>query len=129
MLSVEEMRELALLMHWSGIAALDVEGPGQRLSLRVSPPAGVAEAASGPPATGITANAPCMGFFSRRHPDGLFATPDVEDRVSASGIVGFVQDDGLLLPVRAPASGRLMGILAAEGSLVGHGDPLIALEV
>lgn len=123
------MRELALLMHRSGIAALDVEGPGQRLSLRVSPPAGPTEAAGGPPATGMMANAPCMGFFSRHHPDGLFATPDVGDLVGGSGIVGFVRDDGLLLPVRAPASGRLTGILAMEGSLVGYGDPLIALEV
>lgn len=127
MLSDGDLRGLAAAMSRSGIARIEIEGPKGRLSLQVSPDAAPVTAAGEPsPAVRGTVVAPSMGIFRRTHPDGLFTPCGEGASVEAGQILAFLQVDRLLLPVEAAGPGRIVAVLATEGSLVGYGDPLFA---
>ena len=125
MLSDGDLRSLAAAMSRSGIARIEIEGPEGRLSLQVSPDAAPVPAVGEPaPAACSTVGAASMGIFRRAHPDGLFTPCGEGASVEAGQILAFLQVDRLLLPVQAAGPGRIVAVLAAEGSLVGYGDPL-----
>jgi acetyl-CoA carboxylase biotin carboxyl carrier protein len=46
----------------------------------------------------------------------------------AGQVLGLLKIGALLLPVPAPRAGVVKTVLATEGSLVGFGDPLVALS-
>jgi len=127
MLSDGDLRSLAAAMSRSGIARIEIEGPEGRLSLQVSPDAAPVTAVAVPsPAARGTVTAPSMGVFRCAHPDGLFTPCGEGASVEAGQILAFLQVGRLLLPVQAAGPGRIVAVLAAEGSLVGYGDPLFA---
>ena len=125
MLSDADLRSLAAAMSRSGIARIEIEGPGGRLALEVSPGIAPVPAAGEPSRAACTiVAAPSMGIFRRAHPDGLFPPCGEGASVEAGQILAFLQVDRLLLPVQAAGPGQIVAVLAAEGSLVGYGDPL-----
>lgn len=78
------------------------------------------------PQTG-TVNAPIAGLFTGSHPSATaFAT--VPREVSVGDMLGFVRIGPILLPVRASMAGMLTQVHAADGALVGYGDPLYQIE-
>jgi acetyl-CoA carboxylase biotin carboxyl carrier protein len=128
MLSDGDLRNLAAAMSRSGIARIEIEGSGGRLSLQVSPDAApVLAGGELPSAACITVAAPSMGIFCHAHPDGLFPPCGEGTSVEAGQILAFLQLDRLLLPVQAAGPGRIAAVLAAEGRLVGYGDPLFTM--
>jgi acetyl-CoA carboxylase biotin carboxyl carrier protein len=50
------------------------------------------------------------------------------DPVAGAQVVGLLKLGALLVPVRAPRKAVVDALLAADGSLVGFGDPLLALS-
>ena len=130
MLSDADLYGLAEAMSRSGINRIEIEGPGERLALKVSPavtlPSGLGEPSHS--MTFSTVASPSMGIFHRVHPDGLFPPCREGSGVGAGQIIAFLQVDQLLLPVQAPGPGRVAAVLVAEGSLVGYGDPLFTIE-
>jgi acetyl-CoA carboxylase biotin carboxyl carrier protein len=120
------------------IEKLDLTGPDGHLRLRRGgkPPAvpardGPEEAVAGPRggSMGDAVASPGFGLFLHAHPlrDAPLVRPG--DRVMAGQVLGLLKIGALLLPVRTPREGVVEAVLAAEGSLVGFGDPLVALSV
>lgn len=129
-LSDTDLRELAEAMRDAGVHLLEVEGPGQRLRLRLRPsdrmPSAAAALPPDEPSTVVKAES--MGHFRAAHPDGLFPACEVGASVEPAQVLGFVQVGLLLLPVAATRSGRLARVIAADNALVGYGAPLFEIS-
>lgn len=126
----------------SWLAATDIDvleliGPDGHLRLRRGgePPVAPGREASGRAVEAASAGAsedvvisPDFGLFLRAHP--LHETPlaRLGDRVAAGQLLGLLKIGMLLLPVPAPREGVVTAVLAPDGSLVGFGDPLVALS-
>lgn len=130
MMSDHDIRALADHMKRAGIGVLEVTQPGQRLRLRMRD-AGAAPAApvkAAPADDPVVVPSDAVGFFRRRHPDGVFAAVEVGATLEASQIMGFLQVGLLLRPVIAGRRGTLSRILALDDGLVGYGTPLFELQ-
>jgi acetyl-CoA carboxylase biotin carboxyl carrier protein len=132
--------QVAAIGAW--LAATDVEeleltGPDGHLRLRRGgkPPAAPARDGSDEAVERLrdgsgedVVASPGFGLFLHAHP--LRDTPLVRlgDRVTAGQALGLLKIGALLLPIRAPRRAVVEAVLATEGSLVGFGDPLVALS-
>ena len=130
-LSDEDLNALANAMRRAGVHLLEVEGPGQRLRMKLEPSDDAPSAsddvvAAGEPSSLVKAES--MGHFRAAHPDGLFPACAVDATVERAQILGFVQVGLLLLPVATPRAGRLARVLVGDGSLVGYGTPLFEID-
>lgn len=132
-----ELASIAAAMARAGLARLELDGPGLRLVLERGPPSappeseGRTETAAPVPAeperpAPQPLRSPGPGTFLRAHP---FEDPLVADgeTVAAGRVVALVRVGDVLLPVRTPMACRILGATAAEESLVGYGDPLLAV--
>lgn len=126
------LARLARAMAEAGLARLELEGPDFALRLERSspgdaPPSPVPGSSNGDPAR-VTVRSPAVGTFLRAHPLHDRPLAAAGDRVRAGEPLGLVRMGDLLVPIAAPATGRLERELAAPGSLVGFGDPLLELS-
>jgi acetyl-CoA carboxylase biotin carboxyl carrier protein len=131
--------QVAIIGAWlaaTDIGELELSGPDGHLRLRRGGPSAVPgrggpEEAVAPPHDGSGEDAvasPGFGLFLHAHPlrDAPLVRPG--DRVMAGQVLALLKIGALLLPVRAPREGVVTTVLATEGSLVGFGDPLVALS-
>lgn len=135
-MDADRIQQIAAWLAATDIAQLELCGPGVALALRqdagavsvvdidTAEPEAAAEAAA---ADLLTVTAPSVGVFLHRHPlrEQPLAAPGTP--VRAGQALGLLQIGLLLLPVPAPADGSVHELLAAHGSIVGYGTPLLAL--
>ncbi len=70
---------------------------------------------------------PGVGRFLHTHPVHEVPLVATNEAVTTGQPLGLLQVGPILLPVVAPRDGIVAAILASDGSLVGYGDPLVAL--
>jgi len=135
----QEIRQIAAWMSAAGLGALELRTPDERILLGkggepVAPRATPDVARRPPPgphasaAGTTTVRAPSLGIFLRGHPGRATALAEPGMRVSKGQPVALLQIGPLLLPVPAPADGRLLAPRAAEGDAVGYGEPLFDFQ-
>ncbi|TDC64994.1 acetyl-CoA carboxylase biotin carboxyl carrier protein [Micromonospora sp. KC207] len=114
----------------SGQTALEVEwhGAAEPASARVPDPR-VAEPAVGPAETGhAVVRSPVVGTFYRAPEPGAAPFVAVGDLVRPGQVVGIVEAMKLMNEVTADRAGRVMRVLAGDGTPVEYDQPLVALE-
>ncbi|MES2711525.1 MAG: acetyl-CoA carboxylase biotin carboxyl carrier protein subunit [Pseudomonadota bacterium] len=119
----DDIRQIADWLAEAGLAELELTGPGTRLKLTVGAVRPADAAGPAPTLPGVVA--PGTGLFMAVHPsrDAAFVSPG--QRVMAGQLVALLQVGALLQPVAAPADGIVGHCLAAPGTLVGFGTPLM----
>lgn len=126
------LSRLARAMAEAGLARLELEGPDFALRLDRSRPTDDLPAptrgSSNGRAAAVTVRSPAVGTFLRAHPLHDRPLAATGDRVGAGEPLGLVRVGDVLLPVPAPTEGWVVAELAAPGSLVGFGDPLLELR-
>ncbi|ATU94636.1 acetyl-CoA carboxylase [Phyllobacterium zundukense] len=73
--------------------------------------------------------APMAGVFSSLHPASSAPPLEPPPEVAAGETLGFIWIGPILLPVKAAKTGVLTRRVAADGSVVGYGDPLFEFEL
>ena len=71
---------------------------------------------------------PGVGHFLHAHPVQEAALVEPNEPVTAGQPLGLLQVGPILLPVLSPRDGIVASIVAPDRSLVGYGDPLVALK-
>lgn len=125
---------LAAALEAAGVDGIEIDQGTRKVRIVVERgvPGGVTQVdASQPtPATihaGFVA-APIAGFFCSGHPASVAPPLKLPREVVSGDTLAFVRIGPVLLPVKAPESGVLTRFVAENGSLVGYGDPLFAIE-
>ena len=125
---------LAAALEAAGVDGIDIE-QGER-KVRIVVERGVpgrapeVDASQPPPATAHAdfVAAPIAGFFCSGHPASGALPFELPREVVPGDTLAFVRIGPVLLPVRASKTGVLTRSMAENGSLVGYGDPLFAIE-
>jgi biotin carboxyl carrier protein len=73
-------------------------------------------------------SAPMAGVFSSHHPSSSAPPSEPPLEVAAGETLGFIRIGPILLPVKTVKPGVPTRRLAADGSVVGYGDPLFEFE-
>ncbi|ACL55923.1 acetyl-CoA carboxylase biotin carboxyl carrier protein [Methylobacterium nodulans] len=128
-MDANEIRDLAEHAAGAGIRMVEWEADGLRLVLRLAarPAAPSADRPADPADQPIVS--PACGTFHARHPARAEPEIAVGEAVSRGRVVAFVVAGPLLIPVVAPAAGRIGQTLIRDGTRVGFGDPLVAFEI
>lgn len=121
-----ELDQLIAAMRATGTSSLTIKSKGKKLRLLLPP----GDILAAPPATQPqdTAVSPAIGIFRARGQDDGLPPIQPQDAVFSGEILGYVALGAVLMPVAAPASGRINGTLPAPGQLCGHGDILFTIE-
>jgi acetyl-CoA carboxylase biotin carboxyl carrier protein len=139
---LEAVRRLLHLADTFGLAELVVEEGGLRITIRGS------EGTAGVPGAPVSADAPGPASLSpveessRYHPivspmTGVFyraASPDAPpfveegDPVAEEQTIGLIEAMKVFSEIPADRSGRVVQIVAATGTLVSQGDPLMLID-
>ena len=109
----------------TGIELFELRGPGTLIRLQRN---GTTYAV--PPAT-VTADvvrSGSVGVLRLAHPLRPAPLVHVGDAVRAGQALAVLQLGAVLLSVAAPRDGVVRRILAADGSTIGYGEPLVELE-
>lgn len=85
-------------------------------------------AAAAPAADGTAVPSPLLGTFYRAPKPGADPFVDVGHTVTADTVIGIVEVMKLMNPVTAGVAGVVTEIVAADGMLVEHGQPLIRVR-
>jgi acetyl-CoA carboxylase biotin carboxyl carrier protein len=115
------------------IALLELRGPGASLTLRQHHGSVTAELDESLACPGLPAGAadvvttPTVGVFLHRHPLHEAPLVRIGERVQAGQAIGLLRIGTLLLPVPAPRSGIIAGVLVAHGTTVDFGTRLFEL--
>ena len=81
-----------------------------------------------PPAPGDAITAPMLGTFYRASEPGAAPFVEVGSQVSQGDTVGLIEVMKLFSPVVSDRAGRVVEILADNGSLVEYGQALVRIE-
>jgi biotin carboxyl carrier protein len=128
MMRPEEIAAIGAEMAATGIARLELTGPGFALTLaRGSSAPGEAPDAPEPEPDLMPVMAHALGTLLRTHP--LHETPLAVDgeAVVRGEAVALLRVGALLTPVPAPANGIIVAAAVEAGALVGYGDRLFDL--
>jgi acetyl-CoA carboxylase biotin carboxyl carrier protein len=133
---ISDIAEIASWLSVAGIATCELKGPDYSLRLRRSvqaPPLATVPVRSGSDLAApdnepqnLVAS-PGVGLFLHAHPVHETRLAEPNDPVSAGQPLGLLQVGPILLPVVSPRDGVIASIIATDSSLVGYGDPLVAL--
>ena len=152
-LTAKDIAEIARLLDESQFSSLDLTVGDFRLKIRRDggwhapdeydePPAplrkAVAAPAEPPPPIGQEAGAPRVGeidvpapllgnFYTAPRP-GEAPFVNVGDTVSEDSVIGIIEVMKLMNSVRAGVAGKVVAILAVDGSAVDEGQPLIRVR-
>jgi acetyl-CoA carboxylase biotin carboxyl carrier protein len=134
----DHIAEIASWLSAAEIDTFELTGPDYRLYLRrgaTEPSAALASAgtrseiASAENAVHDLVASPGVGRFLHTHPVQEAPLVRTNEPVTTGQPLGLLQVGPILLPVVAPHDGIVAAILASDGSLVGYGDPLVALRM
>ena len=151
-LTAADIAEIARLLDESKFSSLTLETGGMKLRIRrdgggwsapaepVDEPAAPSPAPDEPPpalgqeagaarAGEIDVPAPLLGnFYAAPRPgDPPFVEPG--DAVSEDTTIGIIEVMKLMNPIRAGVAGTVVAVLAADGSAVEKGQPLVRVKV
>lgn len=136
-MKISDIPQVASWLSEAGIATYELTGPDYRICLRRSVKArsrrglsaGPGQDSAGPARdqTDAVVASPGVGVFLRAHPVQEAALVEPNDPVTAGQPLGLLQIGPILLPVLSPRDGTVASIIAPDRSLVGYGDPLVAL--
>ncbi len=136
-MKISDIPQVASWLSEAGIATYELTGPDYRICLRRSVKArsrrglsaGPGQDSAGPARDRPDAvvASPGVGVFLRAHPVQEAALVEPNDPVAAGQPLGLLQIGPILLPVLSPRDGTVASIIAPDRSLVGYGDPLVAL--
>lgn len=125
---------LAAALEAAGVDGIDIEQGTRKVRIVVDRgiPGRVSQVDESQP-TPATAHAgfvaaPITGFFCSGHPASVVPPLELPREVASGDTIAFVRIGPVLLPVWAPKTGVLTRFVAENGSLVGYGDPLFAIE-
>ncbi|URK86090.1 acetyl-CoA carboxylase (plasmid) [Rhizobium sp. RCAM05350] len=125
---------LAAALEAAGVDGIDIEQGTHKVRIVVERggPGGVSQVDASQPAPATAeacfVAAPIAGFFCSGHPASVVPPFQLPREVVSGDTLAFVRIGPVLLPVRAPKTGVLTRFVAENGSLVGYGDPLFAIE-
>ncbi len=120
----DDVERLAGWLRATDIGLLELRGPGTGLRLRHEGGAVHAETIDDE----CVVKSASVGVLLHRHPlrsDDLAAAGSA---VEAGQVLALLQVGPLLLPVHAPAAGRLLAWQVAHGAAVGWGTPLATIS-
>lgn len=125
--TADELKQMAAWLAGTDIGLLELRTPHGVVRLGREQAPGD-EIVQFPPPQAI-ASAPNVGVFLHAHP--LHDKPVVRmgERVKAGQGLGLLRIGPLLLPVTAPAAGRVTGVREQAGAAVGYGTALFELHV
>jgi acetyl-CoA carboxylase biotin carboxyl carrier protein len=125
MISIDDLDRLLGWMLKDQLQLLEVSEGNARIRLRM------ADGRSGMPGQRVKAKvlARGLGRFVPAHPRSGEPALKVGDHVDAGGIVGFIQNDAMLLPIVSGQAGDVREVHVAAGSLLGFGAPVLTLMV
>ena len=125
MISIDDLDRLLGWMLKDRLQLLEVSEGNARIRLRM------AEGPGGMPGPRVEAKvlARGLGRFLPAHPRSGEPALEVGDHVEAGGIVGFIQNDAVLLPIVSGQAGEVREVHVAAGSLLGFGAPVLTLLV
>ncbi|MDR6755008.1 hypothetical protein J2Y48_000281 [Mycoplana sp. BE70] len=114
------------LMMRYGIAELDIEEGGLRLSLRhrASHPQAPSDIAGRGTGAASIFRSTSFGTLHLSHPASAVAPPVLPRRVRRGEIIAYVSIGPLLRPILAERDAVLAAQLPADGAEIGYGDPL-----
>jgi acetyl-CoA carboxylase biotin carboxyl carrier protein len=136
-MKISDIPQIAAWISEAGIATYELTGPDYRICLRRSVKArsrrvgsagsvrDAAVPARGQPDVAVS---PGVGLFLHAHPVQEAALVEPNAPVAAGQPLGLLQVGPILLPVLSPRDGIVASVIAPDRSLVGYGDPLVALK-
>jgi acetyl-CoA carboxylase biotin carboxyl carrier protein len=152
-LTAADVAQIMRLVEESTFDELTLEMDGLKISLRrgasadatAATAARVVRSEAAPPAPGVpqvpapaaragtdpnaqTVASPLLGTFYRSPKPGAAPFVDIGSEVTEDTTVGIVEVMKLMNTVRAGVRGRVTEILAADGALVEHGEPLLRIS-
>lgn len=125
MISIEDLDRLLGWMLKDQLQVLEVSEGNARIRLRMADGPGGMTA----PRVEATVLSKGLGRFLPAHPRSGQPALKVGDHVDAGGIVGFIQNNAVLLPIVSGQAGEVREVHAAAGSLLGFGAPVLTLMV
>jgi acetyl-CoA carboxylase biotin carboxyl carrier protein len=135
-MKISDIPQIAAWISEAGIATYELTGPDFRICLRRSVKARSKRVVSAGSVRGADAPArgqsdvavsPGVGLFLHAHPVQETALVEPNKPVTAGQPLGLLQVGPILLPVVSPCDGIVASVIASDRSLVGYGDPLVAL--
>jgi acetyl-CoA carboxylase biotin carboxyl carrier protein len=118
-----ELEQIAKWLRAASLSSIEIECPGYSIRISVAP--------TGPAlpqqAPARTTTATTIGAFLDRHPLRAAALAQIGANVEPGTVVGLVKNGRLLTPVIATLSGTVARILAAPGSPVDYGRPVVEI--
>jgi acetyl-CoA carboxylase biotin carboxyl carrier protein len=151
-LTAADIAEIARLLDDSKFSSLTLETGGMKLRIRrdgggwnapverepepealppadAEPPPPLGQEAGAARAGEVDVPAPLLGnFYAAPRPgDPPFVEPG--DRVSEDTTIGIIEVMKLMNPIRAGVSGTVVAVLAADGSAVEKGQPLVRVRL
>ena len=124
-----ELRSLIALVSGTDVVELEVAFPGGQISIRrelgstgsdLTLAEAAEEAVAGPDESLVAITSPLVGVFR--------PSVSLGDEVTDGQTVGAVEAMGMPTPVDVPSSGTVVELLAAEGSPVEYGQPLLVMR-
>jgi acetyl-CoA carboxylase biotin carboxyl carrier protein len=123
MITIDDLDRVLGWMLRDGLQSIDVNQGDSHIRLKL------AGMTAGSPARRreVPVSAKAIGRFLPAHPRS--GTPDLKpgDRVKLGEIVGFIQNDTVLLPIVADTAGEVAQVHAEAGRLLGYGAPVLTL--
>jgi biotin carboxyl carrier protein len=125
MISIADLDRVLGWMLKENLQSLDVSEGSARIRLRIA--AGQADRSTAP--AEIVINAMALGRFLPTHPRLAEPAFRIGDRVEAGAVVGFVQNEAVLLPIISSDAGEIAELHVAAGDLLDFGAPVLTLLV
>lgn len=124
MISIDDLDRLLGWMLKDQLHVLEVSEGDARIRLKIAD-------RTGTPAPRVESKVLTRGLgrFLPAHPRSREPALKVGDLVVAGGIVGFIQNDAVLLPIVSAQAGDVREVHVTEGSLLGFGVPVLTLMV
>lgn len=123
MIGVDLLDDLLKRMQAAGLSELEVQQGDTSIVMR----RGVAAPAAAPSKT-IPVRSQSLGTFHASHPRRPNTALKTGDAVLKGTALGYLEANGTLTAIVAPATGTLSEILAKDGDLIGFGTHVFTLE-
>ena len=125
MISIDDLDRLLGRMLKDGLQLLEVSEGDARIRLRLPD----ARLGKSTPRAETKVLSKGLGRFLAAHPRSGMPTLKPGDRVDVGGIVGFIRNGAVLLPIISGQAGEVREVHVAADSLLGFGAPVLTLMV
>lgn len=131
-MNADDWKKIQGFLAGTDIDELTLSWPGGSLRIRRDGASGMSDDQFVIPVHGHrctqAVRAPAAGIFLDRQPGDTKPMVQVGEAVVEGRLVAFIQVGPLLLPVKAPSSGKIGAFAVPPGSCIGYGDDLLQLQ-